>query len=478
MLNKMGARKNKKNVFICQIAEGFLKVIKCSSKIGIDREFTGLESEPLTFSIEDKRLAEKLKSVFLKLGYNNNPLILSLPRSQITCRYLKIPSLVPQEIERISCLQASRYLPYTAEELITSYQLIQADKEGYSHIVLVIAHRDVVNSYINLFKELNPAKINIIPSFAGLVNLCGYVLSEERGLVMLIDIDYQQVEFAMILRQKLAFSRSFNLSNNVDWEITLINEINKTLDAYKKEVAKESPSKIVLLGAAKVTSRCQELIKNHGIAPTEVFSYGTKIKFAKGISDKLINLDNSFASLIGLGLREIAASLSLLPCDLKEKERKGLYIKEYLRLALFVGGIILIWIIAIAKNLDNKTRYLDKLKIEVSKVSQEASPLEEAERRLKVLNGKKTRSSSGIDLLHGLYQVMPDQISLTNFSYEQGNKVSLRGQAIQLNSVFVFVSRLEGSQVFNKFNIKIRYATQKKTQAGEIVSFELVCTRK
>jgi Tfp pilus assembly PilM family ATPase len=347
---------NKNIVFICQIAENSIKVIKCISKRGQRKEVAGLEIESVALDIDDKSLTDKLRQMLQKLGYNNGPIVLSLPRSQVTCRNLKIPSQAPQEIERIVNLQASHYLPYSTDELITSYQLIRADKDGYSNIVLVIAHKDVVNRYINILKELKPAKINIIPSSNGLANLYNYFKPDEPGPVMIVDIDSQLVEFVITSKGKLLFSRSFKLSNYTDWETLFVNEIRKTKDAYLKEVAGEPPSKIIFAGPDAIVSRCQEIINKQGDTPAEVLSFSDKVKLSKNITDKIINLDNSFASLIGLGLQDITETLNLLPRDIKEKENKNLQIKEYLRIAFFIMGIILIWVAIIAKNVDNKEK--------------------------------------------------------------------------------------------------------------------------
>jgi len=469
---------NKKAHFICQITDNFIKVIRCTPKGALRSEFSAIEAEPIPSGIDDKKLADKLSQVLLKLGYSNNPIILSLPRSQITCRNLKVPSVSPREIERISNLQASHYLPYSAEELITSHMLINTDREGYSNIILVIAHRDIINRYMNIFKELKPSKISIIPSSSGLANLCHYSLPDEQGPVMIVDIDLESVEFAIVAKDKLLFSRSFKLNNYVDWEALFINEITKTRDSYIKEVSKETIRKIIFVGPKSIVSRCQEIMNKQADMPAEILAYSSRLKLSKLVADKLAGLENSFASLIGLGLKEITVTLNLLPRDLKEKENKSVRTKEYLRIIALLLGIILIWVVSVARNLQNKQLYLKKLQLETARISQEARPLEDIEKKLSLLINKSQNKSSSLDFLHELYSIIPEQISLTNLSYEENSKVILRGEALDLNSVFTFVSELDKSSVFKKFNIKMRYATQKRTQAGEVVGFEINCTKK
>lgn len=476
MLNKILQKKGNA-IFICQITENLIKVIKCISKRREKKEISGLEIEYLSPDSDDKKIKEKLRRILQVLGYANNPIILSLPRSQVTCRNLRIPSTSAQEIDRISTLQASHYLPYSSEELITSYQLIQVDKEGYSNIILVVAQKDVIIRYINILKDFKPAKVRIIPSSNGIAHLYSYVTPNDLGPVMIVDIDSELIELTIVKGEKLFFSRSFRLTNNIDWENLFVNEIRKTKDAYLKEAFKEPIRKIIFVGPDKMTARCKQAIDKQGDMESEILTYSS-VSFAKNIIDKLNNSENSFAGLIGLGLKETTASLNLLPREIKEKENKSLQLKEYAQIGLLIAGIILIWMIAITKNIDNKEKYLQRIRLELAKVSKEAKPLEDIEKKLKLLENKGQNKSSSLDLLHDLYGVMPNDVSLTNLNYEEDSKVILRGQAAEFNSVLAFVSNLEKSERFKKFNIKMKYATQKKTQAGEAVSFEINCIKK
>jgi Tfp pilus assembly protein PilN len=145
---------------------------------------------------------------------------------------------------------------------------------------------------------------------------------------------------------------------------------------------------------------------------------------------------------------------------------------------LFIAGIILVWILGIAKNLDNKGKYLQQLKTELSKISKEAKLLEEIEKKFTFMQERLQKRPSALDVLYELHKVMPDQISLVSLIYEEDEQVVLRGQTQELNSVSAFVSELERISVFKNFSIKPRYATQKKTQLGEIWDFEIACLRR
>lgn len=479
MIKRKSARhKNRKAVFVCQVTEGYIKVIKCfphNSK----REFSGIEKEALPLETDDKKIAQKFKESFDKLEYSNNPLIVSLPRSSATIRRIRIPAQDSREIRKIVSLQASRYLPYPANELITGYQVISTDKEGYAEVNLVIVHKDVIERYLKILKELNIKEVSINLSSFGICNLYGHIKQGAASTAMVVDIDSESIELAVASQKKLLFSRYFRLDRRKDgWEDLFIEEIKKTGDVYAKEELQEPPRKIVILGRPESADEFARLLNKEPGFSVEVVPYYEKINLKENLLNKLSDSDTSFASLFGLGIEKIEDSLNLLPQDTKDKLNTLSRRREHLRLGLLVSGIILAFLLGINKNLDNKAGYSREIKRELNKISAEASLLEQKEKRLKALSSRSQKNVTVLDALYELYQIIPGEIQLVNFTYEQDSQLILHGEAPELNSVFEFVSGLEGSSTFNKFNIKVRYASKKKRQKGEIVDFEIICLRK
>lgn len=465
-----------KAIFVCQITDNSLKVIKYL--VNRRRELTALEAEKLSADTDDKALAERLNRVFKKLGYFAfAPVIVSLPRNQATCRYLRVPTQTPEEIEKIASLQASRYLPYSANELITGYQVISGDKDGFSQINLVIVHKDVIGRYLRIFDQSKITKFNIVLSSYGLSNLYGSINMPDHAPAMIADIDCNNVELAVISDKKMIFSRYFKFNKtHPQAEDLFCGEIRKTRDAYVKETGLAAPEKIVILGADKKLADFSAGLNKH--LPVEFLSYSGKISLPDNLANSLLDSEDSFASLIGLGLGEIEESLNILPPELKEKIKKFSRYQGRLRTALAVSAILIIWFLALAKNLDNKAKYLRGMKTELIKIEKEAQPLEEIERRFRLLQKRKQKKPTSLDLLYELHKVMPEEISLVNFNYEEDAQTSFKGQAAGLNPVFTLVSRLEKSEAFRGLTIKVRYATKRSSAAGEIVDFEIICLRK
>jgi len=465
--------KDKNAVFICQITESCIKVAKFFLSNKLRKECAGCESENLASGIEDAKISASLSRILQKLGYRNHPIIVSLPRSFVTCRYLKVPSEAPEEIARIVSLQAAKYLPYSQEELITGFEVISTDKEGYSQVNLIIAQKEQIQRQLKIFAQVSSCVPAIAVSSLGLACLYSLLKGKKTApeAAAAIDFDAQHAEVAIFFQNKLLFSRSFKLNRSpAGWEKNFLEELNKTQDAYLKETSGRQPEKIFIFTAGKNSENSAEILKNQINTPIETLPYGGQLNLSA-------DLENSFANLLGLSLIKIPASLNLLPENLKNKVKQAASRKKNLRSILLLAAAVIMSASAILKNFDHKLEYLAYLRTELNKVSKQAQPLEAFEKRLKFAENRLKNKPSSLDILHELYQIIPAEISLSNFTYDRDGQVILNGKGKLLNSVFKLVSQLEKSPVFKAFKIKVKYATQRKTASTETVDFEIACSK-
>lgn len=469
--------KNEKIIFILQITDNFLRLLKCGVDTGGRREFTGLINEDVAPDTGDKGLAEAVSRALGKLEYANQPLIVALPHNKATCRHIKVPTQIPQEIEKVAALQASRYLPYPAEELITGFEIIAKDKAGYAKLNLIIVHRDVIRRYLAIFQELKVHNFRIILSSYGLCNLYNYLKPQSAGNVILADVDLSYVELAVCADKRIAFSRYAKLeTSRPSRENIFIEEIKKTTDAYVKETGGSAPDKIILFEPGSGTAELSDALKIKTGLAVETIPFTKGINFSQDVLNILPGADSSFLSLIGLGLKELPETLNLLPQEIKNTLKQAELRKAHLHFIFLILAIVLVWAFSITKNIDNKARYLERLKQELSKVEKDVRPLEKIENRMKLMQRGLIEKPSSLEALYEVQQILPGNISLTSFNYEN-KEIVLRGQAQELNSVFNLTALLEKSEVFRNFNVKVRYATKRKLESGEVVDFEIICLR-
>ena len=468
---KIMLRKRAATTFLCQITDTHLKIVKCLDAGGPRRQFAGAVIEPIPASDNAKTFAS-LSAALAALGYHKHPVIVSLPRNQATCRYVRLPSRVPREIENIAHLQAASYLPYPADELVTGFGVISTDKQGYTGINLVIAHRDAVNRLLDFFRRLQASSVSVVLSSYGLCNLYNAGAKGSAGPVMVMDSDAEQVEIAVIGAGKMLFSRSFRLSRQqADRQIVLMNEVHKTQEAYAKELEDDSSLTIAIAGGQPAAKSLADMIRKQGTYAVETFTLD------EGSRSLAVPADISVASLLGLGSAGIDEYLNLLPHEFKAERRRRAQRSYYVRIALLAAGIMLVMGAAVSRHLDNKSRYLYQLQSKLRQVAHEAKPLEDIEKRFKAIRAQSHQRFSALEAVRELYSIVPAQITLSSFTYEQDKQMIMRGQAPQMETVFLFVSQLEKSQVFKGLSVKINYASQKQVQGAQVVDFEIICSR-
>jgi len=460
--------------FICQFSEAGLRVIKCARTIARKVEFLEAKAREFSTLADKETLAFHLGQILKELDFRGNLLIASLLRAQATCRYLKIPSKIPLEVEQIASLQAPRYLPYQANELITAYQPILVDKDGYTHINLFIAHREVIEDYTKIFKKLNVKNYSILLSSVGLLNLYYTLNPQINSSAILIDIDTDQTQIAIVNKDNFFFSREFKVSRNFpEWENIIAQEINKTRNAYLKETFYKDPEKIVIFGSPDNFQGLAEIVKKQTIIPVEIFPYWQRLSFPQALLNQVSGSSGSYANLAGLGLKIIPESVNLLPPEIRKQARNSFKTKERFRVAYFLSCIVIIFALGILKNIDNKARFLGYVKAELNKIEEDARWIGELQERIEFVEKSHQKKPSALDILYELHQIIPADVVLANFSYDQSGQIVLRGQTPQMNNVFEFVTRLEKSAVFRGLEFKIRYASNKKSSAGDLIDFEI-----
>ncbi len=460
--------------FICQFSETRLRVLKCGRNIARRVEFLEVKTEEFPTLADQETVALSLGRILKELDFRDNSIIVSLPRAQVTCRYLKIPSKIPSEVEQIANLQAPRYLPYQVNELITAYQPILVDNDGYTHINLFIAHRDVVEKYIQIFSKLNLLHYSLFLSSVGLLNLYYTVNHQTNSSAILIDIDIDHAEIAIVDKDNFFLSRSFKVSPNLPgWENLIAQEINNTRNAYLKETFYKDPEKIVIFGSPDNLQGLAEIVKNQSIIPAEIFPYWQKLTFSQALLNQISSSGGSYANLVGLGLKSIPDSLNLLPPEIRSQSRNSLKAREKFRLAYLLLSIVVIFTLGILKNIDNKVRFLNYIKAELNKVEKDARSIGELQKRIEFVEKSHQHKPSALEILYELHQIVPEEVILTNFSYDQGGQIVLRGQTRQMNNAFELVTRLEKSSVFKGFEIKVRYTSTKKSASGDLTDFEI-----
>ena len=104
----------------------------------------------------EEKISERIRILFKGLRVDPDTLIVIVPYQVVAIRNLEFPSTNPDEIKNMVELQIGKQTPFSIDEMIYDYVILNIDTEGYSRVMLAVVHQDVIKRY---FKILKAAKL-------------------------------------------------------------------------------------------------------------------------------------------------------------------------------------------------------------------------------------------------------------------------------------------------------------------------------
>lgn len=423
-----------------------------------------------------KELEKIIKDNHLKI----NDLIISLDRSLVTIRSVKLPFTSEEEIKNMANWQASKLLPYKVEEMVVSHQTLTVDENGFAHVNLVIAPRIIIRKFINVCEALKLKTKSIALSSEGLLRW--YSDAQQRqanDTLFLVDVQKNKSELVIVDQNKFIFSRSFALAQTQDEESAknkIIEEAKLSMEYFGKQENSPQIKKIVLVGDRQWISDLAITFRASFSLPVDTLDHIENLDLRENISELSVKGVYSFASVCGLALSKKPLEIDLCPPELKDKisylEKK----KELLRALILLFSAVLVIGCMFAFSIYHKKKTIDILNAQIEKTSPAAKEIQNIKNKIAIINRQLDTESSSMEILRKLHEVAPAEIYLNSFMYQEDSEVIIKGTAPSMSLVFSFVPILNETSFFE--NVQVKYVTQRKTVTGEITDFEIVCKLK
>jgi len=475
--------KMKKNSFIIfHFKEKVFEVMKwreyarAKREIEIDtflrKEYQGLEERGF--------LTEKIKEVLQRINYSKEKVIVAISHQKVSSRYLKLPSQNKKEIEEMIYLQAGNILPYPPDEIAFGYQVVDTDKEGFSSVNVALTHKDTVIRILNLFKDAGIEVESVFLSTYGLAGFFKALMPDEVREVVVVNLDFPGIEMAVLNKGKIYLSRFVFIDRDEpNWRENFFKQIMDTQSLYLRQGSLGPVKKVFLCGPSVDALECQKFLEEKMLVPVEILkSQGDDLSISQkaGIDDFPGNL----TGLIGIILKSPQDSLNLLPREFKEAQGNIKLNKQRRKLSIMAIITFVAITLAIFKHTDNKRIYLSRLDKEVFKLQAETKELEVMSAKLEMLKEKNKDRNQILDFFAGIHKAIPLGVFLTAVKYdsEREERFSLQGYSANMDAVFAYAANLKELNIFDGPQIKVKYATNKKTPEAEVVQFEIVCLRK
>ncbi|MEK6564007.1 MAG: PilN domain-containing protein [Candidatus Omnitrophota bacterium] len=468
--------KNKSRIITClSITDKVIKLVQsCPGRLV--PEISAVQALSLAGK-SDEELARGIKSLFSSLKQKDpGRLILMIPRQMAAMHYARFPSTNPEELFQMARLQAPKQIPYDSKEIIFGYQVVRVNPDGYSDIVLIIIHQDIVRRYIAALEKNKIEPDEVVIDSQG---ICRWLQLQQEFKadtgVIVVDLDTEHARLDIVLSGMFIYSRAFPVSlGSPDYRMRLSEEINRSLFAYQNETSMVKPAEAVFTGSSEYLERIDDDLLNSLPFKSVKYPQDKAIQLKNSSQIKLENFKRiSFTSLIGAVCSQKKPLFNLLPEDLLAKRGKAAYKLEIRKTAVFIVLIIFAIASAMFMNISLRQSSAIRLGEELSRLSEDVGRIEKMARKITYVRSQDNRSGSCLDVFTEVFRVAQEEISLISFSYTLNKSLILKGRAKSLSGVFNFVSALEESPVFK--DVQLRHSFERRVQGESLADFDITC---
>jgi len=419
----------------------------------IEKELSDQKEETITKAIE--QLCSNRQTL---------PFLLLLPRKLSTVRYIEVPSIDKKEIDNIVGFQAIRQVPFSLEEIIVDYQILEISPQGYTKIMLVIVHRDVIQKYLRILHgaQIYPEKILLNTQAISQAGEFFWGEKKEKSeAVGILDIDYRVINFVVNEKGIFKYSRSVSWDgNNCD---TIVSEVERSIGDCNSENIKLKLARLLLFGAnaEKIIIVKKQLEEKIKIPIAE-------IKVEK-------SLQGEKSSLLGLlgATKSQKETMNFLPRPIINKRSQRRKIKKYMTCALLISLILASVCGSFLGKIMVRKKYLKALNQKLEAIEPKAVRIEAMQKKVRIIEKELNITASPLDILKDVYAIFPSDVSLTTLAYDKGNTLVLKGLAKEMSDVFDLIPKLEKSVYLE--NVISKYATKRKIEREELIDFQLQC---
>lgn len=480
------SRKDQKkyNYFI-DFCKNYIKIIRASQKKSTSAKEEIVIDKIYTLNLEEVS-EEKVNEFFSQLFHSNNNLNLTsfILRKNATIRYLRLPSKEPKEIDKMIAFQVEKKIPYNMDEITYEYKIQFVDNEGYSHLMLVIAHKRRVQNLIHNFEQYNLNLDFLMLDVDALCNWFNFEYKISQVPVGVLDVDINKINLIVVKNGVIDFSRNITMgSHEFEKEENryalqkLKDVVERSIDVYNKNNPKKL-AKIIITGAENNLNLIKDNLQESFSSDVEIKSCFENISL--GFASEKFKREGtqllSFTYLVGGALPFKKKKLNFLPSE-KKAEKK---IIEKKKIVKKIGGVFFLFMIVIMILVGYNFYYLNKklyvLDKKLKNISPKAKKISKEVSLLRKLSGYLKDRDYSLNILREIYVRIPKKISLTHLDFSREENVVLKGEAKKISEVFSFVSALEESNEFH--SVKADSVNASPTAKENIVSFEIYCELK
>jgi Tfp pilus assembly PilM family ATPase len=408
-------------------------------------------------------------------GLAGASVIACLPRQMVNVRLFDLPSGDLREIADMIDLQIARQTPYSREEIVYDYRLIDSDREGYTRVMLMIAQSGQVRQRVRVLEDAGFAVDVVAVStdgWLGAIQNGGRAADGEGGQEAYLDLDSTYGDFIVLQKGLPLFSRSIPIgardlaADPQKQEEKLAQELARALETFRNENTGGDVRQVVLSGAASWIQGLAERLQ----AALKIPVTTTRSPVRAGEIPEVPHLQEaSVTGLLGAAAMPEGLQINLMPESVSL--RKALVVKAGLMtVAVLLGMAILVLLsLWLQSRLQRREVYLAQLNGMIKQTEAAADEVDSMRRKVSLVSARQQTQMMPAKLLVELHDIAGDNLFFSAIEITGVDRMVCRGTANTGMDVGQFVNALESSPRFA--NVK----TTRTVKGKDGVEFEIAC---
>ncbi len=435
-------------------------------------------------------VSQTIAGLFKEQNIGSCSIIAYLPRHVIaTVRILKLPSIINAEIKDMIDLQIGKLTPFSKEEIIVSYRVIEVLSDGYTQVMLIIARRDsIINGIIVPLRDVGITVDQVVLSsecvFHWFQAVSGYLPNAVADDAAIIDIDTNYSDFLVVHKGRWLFTKQISIgakqlledNSGGDWLVKFGDELADALERIHAEIRQGAVQRIYISGARCLSESQQGIIQTRLGIPLErilPIRAAPASFLPEDLPDEAVRT-TSLSPLIGAAMAGPESAIDLTPSEMKIVKLMEAKHRQFTVTGILIAAIIMTLSLLVMLKLQFKNSYLEQLRAEIAVLQPETAKVEKMRRDIELIKQRLNAKHSLVSLICEIIRLTPGNVFYSNLQVSEQGAVALKGQAPAMSDIFLFVKKLEDSPVFA--NVQAVRTTTKKNDNTESCEFEITCT--
>jgi len=426
----------------------------------------------------------QIREVVATEAWQPGELLIASPTHLCTVRLFSLPSTDPKEIRDIVELQAEKHTPYAREEVLLDFHVIAREASGYSRVLLVIVHQDVVHQATRLADLAGWSLERVGCEFEGLMSWvrlmhAAHPLSPDASPALVVEVDAATTTLLVMHERQPQFHRSLamgleQLEDDPNGAGTrLVSELQRSMDALEAEGGGLRVKQIIVTGYLEKLQPLKNVIQRELDMPAELISPWTVGKITDECQAASARQPHvSFASLVGLAMAPSA--LDLTPHTVKLRQAFETRAKALVLLGCQCVALLILFSILIIGRAHEDRQYYAVLREMTERHAPEAERVEQALEQLEAIQGRLRHRGRLLEAVETLATLSPPEIRWSALTYARGETLVLRGTSEELPKIYEFVATLEGAPLFE--GVVARRVAKRTVDDRNVSDFEISCT--